>query len=379
MRQESGSQGGERETCRDGAPRETLVAFARVKVSGVAQGERHRQAGMRASWLGPLVTALVVVAGGQASWADEEASLGAEPEPWNLSAATHLGGGFGLTGFGTMIDGRVPSPLLTNPALDNPLGASSNRVSLRYDLLLRQRELRGANRRYRLRQREEALSLHYGLSVRGLDLAISLPYRREETRLGPAGRSEGTLRAEGLGGVTLGAKLALRIPEFFFGDWAVAAFAPYALAHTASGAERVSDPGWVEAGLALAGPYGYSFRWIGNFGLRHHEGGLTSAIYRFGASFVPLASAGRTLRVYAHFAGVEFEGRPNSDVDLEGGAQLLIGGLVTVDLGLSYRVVDSGYTSRRFNDALSERYGEVPRGWHGDQAFTLTFALGVVL
>lgn len=344
----------------------------------MAQGEGRRRGGGRASWLGAFVTALVVIAGGSAR-ADEDSSAEVEPEVWNPSAATHLGGGFGLTGFGTMIDGRIPSPLLTNPALDNPLGASSSRVSLRYDLSLAQRELRGAQRRYRLRQREEALSLHYGLSVRGLDLAISLPYRREETRLGPAGRSEGSLRQEGLGGVTLGAKLALRIPEFFFGDWAVAAFAPYALARMPSGAERVRDPGWVEAGLALAGPYGNSFRWIGNFGLRQHEGGLTAAIYRFGASCVPLADSSRTLRVYGHLAGVEYEGRPNSDVDFEGGAQLLLVGLFTLDLGLSYRVVDSGYTSERLNDALGARFGEAPRGWHADQAFTLTFALGVVL
>lgn len=350
-----------------------------MTVSGVAQGEERRRGGGRASWLGALVTTLVVVAGACPSRADEESRSEGEPEVWNPSAATHLGGGFGLTGFGTMIDGRIPSPLLTNPALDNPLGGSSSRVSLRYDLLLTQRELRGANRRYRLRQRQEALSLHYGLCVRGLDLAISLPYRREETRLGPAGRSEGTLREEGLGGVTLGAKLALRIPEFFFGDWAVAAFAPYLLGHAPSGAERVADPGWVEAGLALAGPYGNSFRWIGNFGLRHHEGGLTAAIYRFGASFVPLADASRTLRVYAHLAGVEYEGRPNSDVDFEGGAQLLLIGLFTLDLGLSYRVVDSGYTSGRLDQALGARFGEAPRGWHADQAFTLTFALGVVL
>lgn len=319
-----------------------------------------------------LLSALLLAAPAQAEEPEES-------EPWNLSAATHLGGGFGLTGFGTMIDGRIPSPLLTNPALDNPLGASSSRVSLRYDLLLRQRELRGAQRRYRLRQREEALRLSYGLSVRGLDLAVSLPYRREETRLGAPGRSEGSLREEGLGGVLVGAKLALRIPEFFFGDWAVAAFAPYALARAPSGAERVRDPGWVEAGLALAGPYGYSFRWIGNFGFRQHEGGLSAVIYRFGASLVPLASQGQTLRVYAHLAGVEYEGRPNSDLDLEAGGQLLLGGLVTLDLGFSYRVLDSGFTSRRLDDSLQARFGETPRGWHADQAFTLTFAVGVVL
>lgn len=322
---------------------------------------------------------LVLLGGGAPARASDPDPESSASEPEDPSAATHLGGGFGLTGFGTMIDGRIPSPLLTNPALENPLGASSSRVSLRYDLALTQRELRGAARRYRLRERAESLSLHYGLSVRGLDLAISLPYRREETRLGAPGRSEGTLREEGLGGLTVGAKLALRIPEFFFGDWAVAAFAPYALARAPSGAERVEDPGWVEAGLALAGPYGYSFRWIGNFGLRHHEGGLTAAIYRFGASLVPLANSSRTLRVYAHLAGVEYEGRPNSDLDLEGGAQLLIGSLVTVDLGISYRVLDSGFVGQRLGQALGARFGEVPRGWHGDGAFTLTFALGVVL
>lgn len=278
-----------------------------------------------------------------------------------------------------MIDGRIPSPLLTNPETQNPLGSSSSRVSLRYDLLLTTRELRGSGRRFHLRERHESLSAHYGLSVRGLDLSLSLPYRREETRLGRAGDSMGTLRAEGLGGLTVGAKVALRIPEFFFGDWAVAAFAPYALARAPTGAERVADRGWIEAGLALAGPYGNSFRWIGNFGLRQHEGGLTTAIYRFGASGVPLANQSRTLRVYAHLAGVEYEGRPNSDVDLEGGAQLLLGRLVTLDIGVSYRIVDSGYVSPRLRDGLRARFGTVPRGWHSDQAFSLTFALGVVL
>ncbi|MBL4846721.1 MAG: hypothetical protein JKY65_14460 [Planctomycetes bacterium] len=328
------------------------------------------------------VTLLALLVGGvlPAFAHDSASEVPHSPEEvWQPSSATHLGGSFGLTGFGTMIDGRIPSPLLTNPDPGDPLGGYSTRFSLRYDLLVTSRELRGAERRYRVRERRESFRAHYGLTVHGLDLSLGLPYQRERVQLGKPGSPEGQLREEGVGDVTLGAKLGLRIPEFLFGEWAVAAFAPYVLARIPSGADRLQEPAYAEAGLAIAGPYGSSFRWVGNFAFRRYEGGLIAGIYRFGASAVPLADSSRTLRVYLHVAGIEYEGRPNSDVDVEAGAQLLLVERVSVDFGLSYRLVDSGFVSRRLGRSLQATFGEVPRGWWGDRAFGVTFALGFVL
>ena len=82
------------------------------------------------------------------------------PAPsWQPETAAHLGGPHGLTGFGSMVDGRIPSPFFAEPQAQGPLGAYSSRFALRYDLSLRRRELRGELLAGRFRNISEKHSL----------------------------------------------------------------------------------------------------------------------------------------------------------------------------------------------------------------------------
>jgi hypothetical protein len=303
---------------------------------------------------------------------------GQEPEVLQQPAVTtHLSGEHGLTGFGTMVDGRVPTPFLAEPEPDEPLGAWSSRFSLRYALFVQRRDLHGVARA-KSRDEQHALTAMVGANVQGLDLAIGLPYRYRAASVSTFGASRTTDHDDGLGDLRVGAKVAFRVPKFFFGDWAVAALAPYGHGRVPTSRSPAREPGEFDLGVALAGPYGYSFRWLGNLAWRYREGGLHAIVYRFGASAVPVATAGCAVRVYGHIAGVDYGGA-NSDVDLEGGAQFLFGGRVTVDLGLSYRVIDSGFVSRELRHSLARDFGAVPGRSEDEGTFSVTFAIGVVL
>lgn len=303
---------------------------------------------------------------------------GRAPEaPWQPAVTTHLAGAHGLTGFGTMVDGRVPSPFLAEPDPHAPLGTYSTRFSLRYDLSVQRRALYGAMRTD-ASDEHHALTATYGMTVQGLDFMVGLPYRYELESLDPLGAPGQTDYDDGVGELRLGAKVAFRIPKFFFGDWAVAALAPYAHGRVPTSRSAARELGEFDLGVALAGPYGYGFRWLGNLAWRYREGGLHAIVYRFGGSAVPVASDGFAVRVYGQIAGIDYGGA-DSDVDLEAGAQFLFGELLTVDLGVSFRVVDSGFVSRELRHTMAREFWDSVGHVDEEGAFAVTFAVGVVL
>jgi hypothetical protein len=301
------------------------------------------------------------------------------PDAWHPETAAHLGGPHGLTGFGSMVDGRIPSPFLTVPQARGPLGSYSSRFALRYDVSVERQDLRGDLGEYDSRRQQHRTTATYGFTVQGLDVGIGVPLVQEIDRLGPSGGPNATDRTFGVGDLLVGLKVALRIPKFWFGKWAVAAFGPYALCRVPTGMPGLRDPAQIEFGVALAGPYGYSFRWNGNLAIRQRSGGLSALVYRFGGSAVPLASGGEVLRVYAHLSGVEYEGPPNSSVDLELGGQLLLGGLFTLDLGVAVRLVDAGLVDPQLDRRLEKDAGDRISGMDHKGTVAVTFGIGFVL
>ncbi len=300
-------------------------------------------------------------------------------DTWHPETAAHLGGPHGLTGFGSMVDGRIPSPFLAVPQTRGPLGSYSSRFALRYDVAVERLELHGDRNEYDSRRQRHRATATYGFTVQGLDVGIGVPLVQEIESLGVSGGPSSTDRQFGVGDMLLGLKVALRIPKFWFGDWAVAAFAPYSLCRLPTGMPGLRDPAEIELGVAVAGPYGYSFRWNGNLAIRQRSGGLSALVYRFGGSAVPISLGGQLIRVYAHLSGVEYEGKPNSSVDFELGGQFLFGGLLTVDLGFSVRLVDSGFLDPELERRLEKDAGDRLRRTDDEGTFALTFGIGVVL
>ena len=85
------------------------------------------------------------------------------------------------------------------------------------------------------------------------------------------------------------------------------------------------------------------------------------------------------LRVYAHLSGVEYEGPPNSSVDLELGGQLLLGGLFTLDLGVAVRLVDAGLVDPQLDRRLEKDAGDRISGMDHKGTVAVTFGIGFVL
>lgn len=303
----------------------------------------------------------------------------AEPS-WQPSVAMHFYGLHGLTGCGTMVDGQIPAPLLAAPATGDPgpLGTYSLRFGLHAGGATQSRRYRGRFGRYRITRERRGVTAIHGLTVRGLDLAIGVPYgfASERTEVeGIPGRADED--GESLGEVTIAAKVGLRVPKFLFGDWAIAGVGFYALGHLdtrlpASGATSV------EYGVAITGPYGYGVRYIANVAVQQDEGGQFTLVGRAGAAAVPYATEDLTVRAYGHFVGNLHEGIGLPAVDIELGAQALVGGWLLLFADTSYRIQETSFVERSVVRALRE-VGDRSRTTAGEGAFAVTVGIGVLL
>ena len=328
----------------------------------------------RPRWCSALLFALAVACCAPAA-AQEEGD-----PTWQPGTATHLYGLHGLTGGGTMVDGQLPTPLLAAPPVGSPgpLGTSSLRFGLRLDGARQVRRYRGVLGRYRVTREHRGLTAVHGLTVRGLDLAVTAPYRfaseRLELRGTPGRASDG---GESLGEVTLAAKVGLRVPKFFFGDWAIAGVGFYAVGRLDTRLPA-SQPDSAEYGFAVTGPYGYGVRYVGNLAIRHEAGGAFALVWRAGASVVPLADEDLVVRVFGHFSGVEHEGMGLPTVDLELGAQALIAGWLVVTADASCRLVETSRVEPPLARGLRAS-GERIQTTAGEGAFSLAIGVGVLL
>ncbi|HBP19170.1 MAG TPA: hypothetical protein DEA08_15460 [Planctomycetes bacterium] len=311
--------------------------------------------------------ALASLAGGPA-WAEEE-------ERREPGLAIHLPGSSGLLGTGSMVDGELPSPLFGEPSPS--LRGYSARFTLRYASDLRQRDLLGSRETRRLREVRHELTAFHGLTVHGLDLAFGLPYawNLDRARVAGGSRLPGDDR-DGVGRVVVAAKVGARIPNFVVGKWAIAGLSAYGIGRFPSSARARDELAELEAGLALIGPFGHALRYHGNLALKQRSGGHSSLVFRIGGSCLPLSGEDLSFRFYGHFAGEDHEGGAGLDLDFEIGGQLLLFGLVTVDVDLSLGVLDGRYLERPLRRRLE---GFAPTRVDPGEAWTLTFGVGVVL
>jgi hypothetical protein len=302
-----------------------------------------------------------------------------DAEQFFPETASHLPGAHGLTGFGSVVDGRVPTPFRAQ-ALGGPLGSWSTRFSLRYVGGFQRRRVWTTAADGTYADASQALILSGGMTVQGLDITLGIPYSHDLEQVGVDDAPDpGRERAHGTGDLTGGFKLSLKIPNMFGQKWATGAFAPYVLGRVPTGAERVEREASLEAGIALAGPYGHSGRYVANLAWVQREGGVTAMVYRFGVSIAPVAEPGFVLRTYVLVDGTEYEGSPNSTVFLSGGIQALLGDRWSVDLGLGLQLTDSERVDPALRRAAERDLGgEVTRVRH-EGGFEVTFGVGLIL
>ena len=108
------------------------------------------------------------------------------------------------------------------------------------------------------------------------------------------------------------------------------------------------------------------------------EEGLSALIFRAGASFVVWSDDFLLLRVYGYGDGIEYEGRADFDLDIEFGAQAILFGFLTAEVGTSLRLKDAGFLDSSAKAALRDGLGVFDRHFEDDGTWQVHLALGVV-
>lgn len=272
--------------------------------------------------------------------------------------ALKLSGNIGLTGFQDMVDARTPEKL-------------SIRGGLRYRVDVLENDFRGAIDATRKAERHE-LSLYAGGSLLGMiDVAARFPFlvtRDKTNRFGlPDLPSD---RDHGWGDLDLAAKVSLSLGLV---DAAV-----FAKGRIPSGEPEVRDLGEFEYGLAASLTlFNHHLAGHANVSGLQVEEGLSALRFRVGASFVVLDFEDLLVRVYGYGDGIEYEGRATTDFDLDFGAQAILFGFVSVELGTTVRIVDGGYLDDSVRDALRGQ-GITDRHFDDDGTWALELGVGIV-
>ena len=110
-------------------------------------------------------------------------------------------------------------------------------------------------------------------------------------------------------------------------------------------------------------------------GLQREEG-LTALRYRLGVSFVAWSDAFMLLRLYAYGDAIEFEGSAQSDMDLEVGAQALLAEFLTLELGVSLRLLDAGFIDDTLKRELRNQQGVFDRHFDDDGTWSVQLGVG---
>lgn len=302
---------------------------------------------MRSTLLALLVAALLA----GAARAEESAA----------GRAVNLPGNLGLAGMQDLVDARVPKLIAV-------------RAGLRYALQVRDQDFRGAVHATRELERHDVLA-YAGASLFGVaDAAVRLPfvYRRDDTDLRGLRDQLRARHDEGWGDLDVAGKVALSL-----GDWITVA--PFASGKLPTGEPDVRDLGRFEWGAAATLSVLNQYVSVhGNVAGLTEEEGLQGFRYRLGASFVPVATDPLLLRVYGYADGLEYEGRANSDFDVDFGLQAVLFKLFTVELGSSVRIIDGGYIDDTLRDTLRAE-GVFDRHFRDDGTWELHLSAGVVL
>ena len=265
----------------------------------------------------------------------------------------NLANRIGLTGFGDMIDARVPDETI------------ALRGGIRYRLQVSEQEVDAGDREREVHE----FPLYVGASLFGLlDAGLRASYLVRDEDFNVNGGPDGEDSESGWSDFELGAKGSIDLNPFAIGAYGQGRIP---LDHD------VTRLAYLDVGLT-----GTFALWDDRIGIHGNVGGIfieegaQALRYRVGASLVPLATDFLTLRAFAYLDGLEYEGSADSDIDLELGAQGILFGFLTVEISAGVRLVDSGYVDDHLRDEL-DAVGLVDRSLDDDGTWELELGAGL--
>jgi len=282
--------------------------------------------------------------------------------------AIRFPGHLGLTGFMDMVDARIP-------------GVLQIRSGLRYRATVTQRTFSDLGSGASLSQRteEHTLDAYLGVSLLGLvDASIRLPYivSKDQSNNRKGITDLASITEDGFANVDLAGKISLTLGPF--------QVAPYLYGRLPSGERSVRDFAELNYGGAayFSTLNGYLSLHANLSGVQFEKG--TSGVrYRLGFAFVLWASDSYLVRFFAYGNGIEYEGAGNSDIDVDFGVQGLLFGMLTVEVGVSVRLVDGGNVDdtikrqiRDFN--LNNAGSALSKHYRDDGSWAVTIGLGTL-
>jgi len=293
------------------------------------------------------------------AWAEDESDDSSQEKESGAGVAINLPGRLGLTGFQDMVDARTPK------------GLFAIRGGAHYDLKISGQDFDGAVDATR-RQEIHDFTVYAGGSVLGLvDVAARIPwsYRRgKENFQGIANRVD---HDRGWADFDLAAKVSLNV-------WGPFTVAPYVHGRFATGEPEVRELYEFEWGVAGSISLFNDYLSVhGNVSGFNREKGLAAVRFRLGGSFVVWADKLLTLRIYGYGDGIEYEGRPQTDIDVEFGAQAILFEFLSVEVGGSIRLLDSNFLDDSAKAAL-RRQNVFDRHFDDEGTWQMHLAVGVV-
>jgi hypothetical protein len=283
----------------------------------------------------------------------------ARAETSDAERARALPGRLGLTGFHDMVDARVPKLL-------------SVRGGLSYRAFVTDQDFRGAIDTTRELETHD-VDLYAGVSALGLlDAAIRVPivYRRDDVDLRGVGEQLQARYDQGVANLDVAGKVSL--------DLGPISLAPYASGKLPTGDGSLDDLARFDFGVAATFTLFNEYLAIhANVGGLTEEEGLQAFRYRIGASAVVFATKPLLVRIYGYGDGLEYEGRADTDFDIDFGAQAIIFGIFQVGAGFTTRLVNGQYIDDELRDRLDFE-GVFDRHFDDDGTWALELNAGVV-
>lgn len=303
--------------------------------------------------------ALLAGAGAPSAWADEDESAQSEEEETGAGVTINLPGRLGLTGFQDMVDAR------------SPRGLFHLRGGFHYDVMVSGQDFDGAIDATR-RQQVHDLSLYAGGSILGLvDVSARMPWSYRKGKDNFQGLADTVEHDKGWADFDLAAKVSFNV-------WGPITLAPYVHGRFAEGEPEVSELYEFEWGVAGSISLFNDYLSVhGNVSGFNREKGLAAVRFRLGAAFVVWADKLLTLRIYGYGDGIEYEGRAQTDIDVEFGAQAILFEFLSVEVGGSIRLLDANFLDDSAKAALRSR-NVFDRHFDDEGTWQLHIAVGVV-
>ena len=244
------------------------------------------------------------------------------------------------------------------------------RGGARYHVQVTNRDFEGTISAEREEQRHE-LGLYVGASAFGfVDAAVRIPYVWEDIDTDFSVGNDTDTFNRGWADLELAGKVTLELGPF--------AVAPYLLGRIETGEPEVED--LMEAEYGVAGTFSLFNEYLSvhaNLAGLQRETGITALRYRVGGAFVVWADHTAVVRAYGYADGVEWEGKANTDVNVDLGVQARFLDFISVELGATVRVLEADRIDDDLADELEAR-GVVADHFDDEGTFGVHLGVGVV-